>query len=186
MVIRHKKGEHMNENYEKEIGSLLVNLNLKLVVAESCTGGLISHRITNIAGSSEYFMGGVCAYAYEAKRTILGVKPETLNNFGAVSKETVFEMANGVRKLFSKELPIEMLIGLSVSGIAGPGGGTPEKPVGLVWFGLATPVGSWTFSQLFSGNRKQIKEQSSDFGLRILMKFLNDGQTENFEVNFAK
>ena len=101
----------------------------KLVVAESCTGGLISHRITNVPGSSDYYVGGICAYAYEAKRTLLEVKPETLEEFGAVSKETVMEMSFGVRRLFSKEVPFEKWVGISVSGIAGPGGGMPNKPV---------------------------------------------------------
>ena len=162
----------MHNQLEREIGALLVASNNKLVIAESCTGGLISHRITNIAGSSDYYVGGICAYAYEAKRTLLGVKPQTLEKFGAVSKETVKEMSIGVRKIFSKEIPYESLIGLSISGIAGPGGGMPGKPVGLVWISLSTPDGTWAWKHIFEGNRIQNKEQSADFALRILYEYL--------------
>lgn len=162
----------MHKQLEREIGSLLVAAKYKLVVAESCTGGLISHRITNIAGSSDYYVGGICAYAYEAKRTLLGVQPQTLEKFGAVSKETVKEMSIGVRKMFSKEIPYETLIGLSISGIAGPGGGMPGKPVGLVWISLSTPDGTWAWKHIFEGDRIQNKEQSADFALRTLYQYL--------------
>ena len=110
---------------------------LKLAAAESCTGGLVSHRITNVSGSSEYFPGGVVAYSYEAKASLLGVSWDTLNTFGAVSRETVLEMARGARKLFDAD------IGISVSGIAGPTGAMPGKPVGTTWFGLSTSSGEW-------------------------------------------
>ena len=101
---------------------------LTLATAESCTGGLVSDRITNVSGSSEYFPGGVVAYSYEAKVNLLGVLWDTLNAHGAVSEETVLEMARGARKLFKTD------IGLSVSGIAGPTGGLPDKPVGTTWY----------------------------------------------------
>jgi nicotinamide-nucleotide amidase len=105
------------------VGELLRRGGLRLAVAESCTGGLIGHRITNVPGSSTYYMGSVTAYAYEAKVRVLGVRWSTLEKYGAVSQETVLEMASGVRRALAAD------IGLSVSGIAGPGGGTPEKPV---------------------------------------------------------
>jgi PncC family amidohydrolase len=162
----------MQEELEVEVGLLLVKQNYKLVVAESCTGGLVSHRITNVPGSSDYFIGGVCAYAYEAKRSLLGVKPKTLKKFGAVSKETVLEMSTGVRKLFSGEIPFETLISISISGIAGPGGGLPGKPVGLVWLSISSDKGTWAFEKVFDGNRTQIKEQSSDYALEILINYL--------------
>ncbi|HSM23775.1 MAG TPA: CinA family protein [Anaerolineaceae bacterium] len=162
----------MEEYLEVKIGPLLKELDYKLVVAESCTGGLISHRITNIPGSSEYYIGGVCAYAYEAKRSLLGVNPNTLNKFGAVSKQTVLEMAIGARRLFSEEVDFEKLIGISISGIAGPGGGMPNKPVGLVWVGLSTIDGDWARKKTFDGNRIQNKESSSDFALSILLEYL--------------
>jgi PncC family amidohydrolase len=170
----------MQEELEKEIGRLLVKNNCKLVVAESCTGGLISHRITNIAGSSEYYMGGVCAYSYEAKRSLLGVNAKTLEKYGAVSRETVLEMSQGVRKLFSEEIPYEALIGLSVSGIAGPGGGLPGKPVGLVWISLSSEKGTWAWQKIFGGNRIQNKESSSDYALTLLLQLMNGNiKTEN-------
>jgi PncC family amidohydrolase len=162
----------MQEELEVEVGPSLVKQNYNLVVAESCTGGLVSHRITNVPGSSDYYIGGVCAYAYEAKRSLLGVKPKTLKKFGAVSRETVLEMSTGVRKLFSKEIPFENLIGISISGIAGPGGGLPGKPVGLVWISLSSEKGTWAWQKVFCGSRTQIKEQSSDYALKILLDFL--------------
>lgn len=163
----------MQEKLEEDVGPLLLKGNYKLVVAESCTGGLVSHRITNVAGSSEYYIGGVCAYAYEAKRSLLGVKPKTLKKFGAVSRETVLEMSTGVRKLFSNESDFEKLLGISISGIAGPGGGLPGKPVGLVWISLSSDKGTWAWHKMFDGNRLQIKEQASDYALALLLDFLS-------------
>ncbi len=168
----------MNELLEVMIGPLLNKFGFKLVVAESCTGGLISHRITNIPGSSEYYLGGICAYAYEAKRSILEVQAETLENFGAVSEETVLEMSLGVRKLFSKEVPIEKLIGVSVSGIAGPGGGMANKPVGLVWVSISSPDGDWAWSKVFDGDRIQNKNYSSDLALSLLVDILNQKEAK--------
>ena len=162
----------VEEYLEEQIGPLLNERDCKLVAAESCTGGLISHRITNIPGSSEYYIGGVCAYAYEAKRSLLGVSPNTLIKYGAVSRQTVLEMAIGVRRLFSDEVDFEKLIGISISGIAGPGGGMPNKPVGLVWVGLSTIDGDWARKKTFGGNRIQNKESSSDFALSILLEYL--------------
>ena len=104
---------------EYQIGEKLNERNWKLATAESCTGGLIGHRITNVPGSSEYYLGGVIAYAYEAKEQALGVRHDTLLEFGAVSQETVLEMACGARNLFQADVAI------AVSGIAGPGGGFP-------------------------------------------------------------
>ena len=103
------------------VGDLLRQHGLRLAVAESCTGGLIGHRLTNIPGSSTYYMGSVTAYAYEAKVRLLGVTWETLEKHGAVSRATVLEMARGVRRALAAD------IGLAVSGIAGPGGGTPKN-----------------------------------------------------------
>ena len=118
------------------VGKLLLKKGLKLAVAESCTGGLIGHRITNIPGSSDYYLGSVTAYAYEVKQRLLGVKQETLTEYGAVSRETVIEMARGIRACLNADFPMECTVGISVSGIAGPGGSTPGKPVGLVWVGI--------------------------------------------------
>ncbi|HEY0739887.1 MAG TPA: competence/damage-inducible protein A [Chryseosolibacter sp.] len=112
---------------EVAVGNLLKEKRLTLAVAESCTGGYLSHLITSVPGSSEYFLGSIIPYAYEIKMRQLGVKPETLEKFGAVSEETITEMANLVRAKFNTD------IGVATSGIAGPGGATPEKPVGTVW-----------------------------------------------------
>ncbi|MBX9852532.1 MAG: competence/damage-inducible protein A [Cytophagaceae bacterium] len=115
----------------KVVGEMLREQKITIATAESCTGGLISYFITSIPGSSDYFHGGLVAYSNEIKQNILGVKPETLNQFGAVSEETVKEMAEGAKTKFHTG------IGLASSGIAGPGGGTSEKPVGTVWLALA-------------------------------------------------
>ena len=160
----------MDPQIEVRVGELLRLHSLHLAVAESCTGGLIGDRLTNIPGSSEYFLGGVIAYAYEAKVRLLGVAWETLEQFGAVSRETVLEMAIGVRRALAAD------IGLSISGIAGPGGGTPTKPVGLVWIGLSTAGANQAWSYQFSGDRLQVKEQSVAQALRLLADFLkSDG-----------
>ena len=139
---------------------------LTLATAESCTGGLVSDRITNISGSSEYFPGGIVAYSYEAKTSLLGVSWDTLNAHGAVSEETVLEMARGTRKLFDAD------IGISVSGIAGPTGGLPEKPVGTTWFGLSTNTGEWARHFIWDGDRVQNKHASSEAALQFVIDYL--------------
>jgi len=151
---------------EHQAGDLLRRHGWRLAVAESCTGGLVGHRLTNIAGSSTYYMGSVTAYAYEAKVRLLGVRWETLEKYGAVSRETVVEMARGVRNALAAD------IGVSVSGIAGPGGGTPEKPVGLTWIGLSTPHHELAWSFVWEGNRVQNKEISAETALRLLVDYL--------------
>lgn len=153
---------------EVEIGRWLKRWNLKLATAESCTGGLIGHRITNVAGSSEYFLGGVVSYAYEAKVKLLGVRCATLEKFGAVSGETVIEMAAGVRETLQAD------IGLAVSGIAGPGGGTPTKPVGLTWIGLSAKAENLAQSYVFAGGRLQVKEQAAEQALHFVLRYLLD------------
>jgi len=149
------------------LGPLLTRRGLHLAVAESCTGGLVGHRITNVSGSSEYYLGSVTAYAYEAKVRLLGVSWDTLQKYGAVSRETVLEMARGVRTVLNAE------IGLSVSGIAGPGGGLPEKPVGTTWIGLSTADYEQAWHFLWSGDRLENKELSAEMTLRLLLDYLN-------------
>lgn len=148
------------------IGELLRRRGWRLAVAESCTGGLVGHRITNIPGSSTYYMGSVTAYAYEAKVRLLGVRWETLERYGAVSQETVLEMARGVRHALAAD------VGLAVSGIAGPGGGTPEKPVGLTWIGLSAAGVDEAWRFIWPGDRVQNKEHSAEQALRLLADFL--------------
>jgi PncC family amidohydrolase len=148
------------------VGELLRRRELRLATAESCTGGLIGHRLTNVPGSSDYYLGGVIAYSNQVKVNQLGVRAETLEKFGAVSQETVLEMARGVRLLLRAE------IGLSVSGIAGPGGGSPEKPVGLTWIGLNVQGYEQAWSYTWPGERLQVKEHTAEQALKLLVKFL--------------
>jgi PncC family amidohydrolase len=151
---------------ELRIAELLVERHSSLVTAESCTGGLIANRITDIPGSSAYFLGGVVAYAYEAKVALLGVSWDTLNTKGAVSPETVLEMARGARERLGAQISV------SVSGIAGPAGGTPEKPVGTTWIGLVAPDGEWTRHFIWDGDRERNKALSADAALQILVDYL--------------
>ncbi|MDH5266868.1 MAG: CinA family protein [Candidatus Bathyarchaeota archaeon] len=151
---------------EEEIGDLLQKHKLKIGVAESATGGLISHRITNIPSSSEYFEGSIISYSNKAKTNLLAVKESTLRNYGAVSSETSKEMAQGVRREIGTD------IGLASTGIAGPGGGTSEKPVGLVYIGLAIKGALISKKYVFHGNRDENKKSFSDAALSTLEKYL--------------
>ena len=165
-----------NTPLEIQVGELLRQHGLRLAVAESCTGGLIGHRLTNVAGSSTYYMGSVTAYAYEAKVRLLNVRWETLEKHGAVSGETVIEMARGVRHALAAD------IGLSVSGIAGPGGGTPEKPVGTVWIGLSSPEDEFAELFVWQGDRIQNKEHSAEAALQLLADYLTDIPTDTADA----
>ncbi|MGE5252263.1 MAG: CinA family protein [Bacteroidota bacterium] len=161
----------MRSSYESQLGDLLRQRGLKLALAESCTGGLIADRITDVPGSSDYFLGGVVAYAYEAKVAVLEVSWDTLHAHGAVSRETVLEMARGARKALGADLAI------SVSGIAGPGGGLPDKPVGTTWIGLVTAQGEWARKYIWEGDRRVNKELSAEAALQLAIEYLN-GQLE--------
>ena len=155
------------------VGEELRRRGLKLVTAESCTGGLIGDWITNVPGSSDYYLGGVVAYSYEAKMRLLGVPAGLLAQYGAVSEETVKEMARGARALLSAEFPPQQIVALSVSGIAGPGGGLPGKPVGLAWIGLDGP-GLWRgYRCVWPGERVDNKRSSAREALRLLLAYLH-------------
>lgn len=156
----------MNQDLATRIGELLLERGFKLALAESCTGGLVGDRITNIPGSSEYFQGGIVAYAYQVKADLLGVSWESLDSHGAVSREVVVEMAMGARKFLKAD------VAASISGIAGPGGGTPAKPVGTVWLALVAPDGSWTREFHFPGDRMQIKAASADAAMQFIVDYL--------------
>jgi len=149
------------------IGDLLRQKGWRLAVAESCTGGLIGNLITNVAGSSTYYVGSVTAYAYEAKVRLLGVKWETLEKYGAVSEETVIEMARGVRTALAAD------VGISVSGIAGPGGGTPDKPVGLTWIGLSDATVDKAWQNIWQGDRIAVKTQAAQAAMQYLIDHLS-------------
>lgn len=156
------------DTLESVVGRLLLSKRLTLAVAESCTGGLIGDRITDVAGSSVYFKEGIVAYSNEAKVRVLGVKEETLNEFGAVSRETALEMARGVQRISGAN------VGLATTGIAGPTGGTAKKPVGLVYITLVWPeMGVESCREFrFSGQRREIKESTVANVLDILRKTL--------------
>jgi PncC family amidohydrolase len=158
--------EPVTDSLETQIGNILRRRGLKLALAESCTGGLIGDRLTNLPGSSEYFWGSLVTYAYEAKVAVLQVSWDTLNTRGAVSRETVLEMARGARAALSTDIAV------SVSGIAGPGGGTEEKPVGTTWIGLAAADGEWTRLFRFEGDRLQNKASAADAALQLLLDYL--------------
>ena len=151
---------------EAIVGRLLKQRKLTLALAESCTGGLISHRITDIAGSSAYYLGSVTAYSNEIKEMILGVQRRTLRDWGAVSAQTAQEMASRVRHRFSADL------GLAATGVAGPGGGTPDKPVGLTYIALAAANGEWVERHDWSGSRWENKMRSADAALDLLRRHL--------------
>lgn len=146
------------------VAELLVGSGETLATAESCTGGMIASEIVNLPGASRFFTGGACTYRDEAKRDILGVPQATLDAYTAVSRETALAMAEGAKRIYRSDWA------LSTTGIAGPDGGTPEKPVGLVWIGLATPEKTFAFCENFSGNRGQIREKSVFKALDLLRR----------------
>jgi PncC family amidohydrolase len=155
---------------EELVGRLLTEQGLTVAVAESCTGGLIAHRLTNVPGSSTYFMGGVVAYSNEVKERVLGVSGETLSAYGAVSEECAKEMARGACRLLDTDVAI------SSTGIAGPTGGTPEKPVGLVYVALAAPDLERCERHLWQGTRLENKQQTSQAALEMLRQYLEARQ----------
>ncbi len=151
---------------EETVGDLLRARKLKLVIAESCTGGLVGDRITNFAGSSEYFLGGIIAYAYEAKTALLGVPRELLLQHGAVSEKVARAMVRGARKRLDAD------IALALTGIMGPGGETPSKPVGLVYIALATGSTELCRKFLWHGTRIENKNSSATAALTMLKDYL--------------
>lgn len=139
----------------RAMAEALKSRSMSLAVAESCTGGLLGAIITDAPGSSGYFAGGVIAYGNEVKKELLGVKPDTLERYGAVSSQTAREMAEGVRKRLKADS------GLSITGIAGPGGGSVRKPVGTVYIGVSTARGTKAKKFIFEGGRKAIRKASA-------------------------
>lgn len=168
--IRNKAGDYVyginEETIESIIGNILRTRKQTLSLAESITGGMISSRIVSIAGSSKYYIGGICSYGNKEKVKILGVMQETLDQVGAVSKEVAVEMARGVRKLMESDYS------LSTTGIAGPSGGTKVKQVGLVWIGFASKEKSYAMNFNFGDNRANIIQRSSMRALEILRREL--------------
>ncbi len=151
---------------EKRIGKMLKERGLKIAVAESCTGGLISSRITDISGASDYFEAGITTYSNVSKIRLLNVPKDTIDRYGAVSEETAKSMAEGVKKTLHAD------IGVSVTGIAGPTGGTEGKPVGTVFIGLATKKATYVRKFFFDGNRLEIRRKTSDAAFMLVEEYL--------------
>ncbi|MFN8372520.1 MAG: CinA family protein [Anaerolineae bacterium] len=149
---------------EQQVGEMLRAHGWTISTAESCTGGLVLHRLTNIAGSSDYVLGGVVAYANAIKESILNVHRSTLIEYGAVSEQTARAMATGVRAMFGSDIAV------SVTGIAGPGGGTPEKPVGLTYIGIAGPNGLVQVRrEVWGFDREGNKNASAEAALQLVL-----------------
>jgi nicotinamide-nucleotide amidase len=155
-----------DETLEEIVGRLLLKNDWTVALAESCTGGYISHRITRVPGSSDYFKSSAVTYSNEAKMALLGVKKTTLKRFGPVSRETAIEMAQGIRKKTGAN------VGMSVTGIAGPDGGSPESPVGTVWIGMAQPHGEEAQIFHLQGDRERVIQGASQAVLHWLRKVL--------------
>ncbi|MFH1305755.1 MAG: CinA family protein [Candidatus Omnitrophota bacterium] len=147
---------------EKDIVRILTAKKITLAVAESCTGGLIAHRITNIPGSSACFAGGVIAYSNKTKTAVLGVDPRTIKKSGAVSRETAQAMAKGVRRL------LKTTSAIAITGIAGPTGGTAKKPIGLAYISFVSGKTIRTHKVLFKGSRTKLKDRFADTALKLV------------------
>jgi nicotinamide-nucleotide amidase len=154
-------------NLEAEVGKLLHRQHLSLGTVESATGGLIAHRITDVSGSSEYFSGSVTAYSNEVKIRVVGVNKETITQHGAVSPEVALEMADSGRKLLGVDICI------ADTGIAGPTGGSPAKPVGLFYLGLSHTGGTLSRQFMFYGDRWQNKKSAAEAALKWLKDYLS-------------
>jgi nicotinamide-nucleotide amidase len=155
---------------EKTVGELLTEKNLTISCAESCTGGLLTGRLTDISGSSAYVKGAVVSYTNEIKNAVLHVKEETLKNFGAVSRQTAQELAANVRQILNTD------VGVSITGFAGPSGGTAENPVGTVYIGISGLNGDKIQKFKFNGSRTEIKAKSVEAALVLLQVYLTSEQ----------
>jgi len=155
------------EQLALQLGRALHARGLRLATAESCTGGWIAKAVTDVAGSSQWFDGGVVAYSNAAKAALLGVASEILAAHGAVSEETVRAMAEGARTRFAADFAV------AVSGVAGPGGGSADKPVGTVHFAWATPAGVTAARRVFAGNRESVRRQTVLLALERLVQIVS-------------
>lgn len=154
----------VDERIEARVGAALLERGWSVSAAESCTGGLVMHRLTNISGSSAYVQGGVVVYSYQSKESLLNVRSDTLLTHGAVSEETAVEMALGVLNLFKTDVAV------SITGIAGPGGGLPDKPVGLTYLAVATKDGIFRIVRhVWDGDREAVKAASAECALELLL-----------------
>lgn len=153
-----------NPHLETKAARILTAKKRSLAVAESCTGGLVSHRLTNVSGSSKYFRAGIVSYSNESKINLLGVRRSTIKNSGAVSKKTAVEMAQGIRRLAKTD------IGIGLTGIAGPISGVPAKPVGLVYIAFVNGTKHIAREFRFKGSREEIKFHASEAALHMIIK----------------
>ena len=151
---------------EAAVGEALRQRGWRLALGESCSGGLVAYRITTVPGSSDYFLGGVVAYSNQAKAGLLGVGSATLEKYGAVSPQTASEMARGARQAFAAE------VGVAITGIAGPGGATVDKPTGLTLIAVCTPRGEWVERFVFEGDRTQNQAAAAQAALELLQRAL--------------
>jgi PncC family amidohydrolase len=159
-----------DQRLEARVGDLLRAKGWTIGAAESCTGGLVLHRLTNIPGSSAYVLGGIVAYSNQIKQSLLHVHPGTLIAHGAVSEQTASEMASGAREALGVDIAV------SITGIAGPGGGTAEKPVGLTYIGVAAPDGVLMVQRhVWDGDREAVKNASAEAALQLVFDTLADG-----------
>jgi PncC family amidohydrolase len=159
-----------DQRLEARVGDLLRAKGWTIGAAESCTGGLVLHRLTNIAGSSAYVLGGIVAYSNQIKQSLLHVHPGTLIAHGAVSEQTASKMASGAREALGVDIAV------SITGIAGPGGGTAEKPVGLTYIGVAAPDGVLVVQRhVWDGDREAVKNASAEAALQLVFDTLADG-----------
>ncbi len=155
-----------NKTLEKRLVRYCVTHDITLALAESCTGGLIAHRVTNAPGASAIFRGGIVAYANEVKASLLRVDASLLAGHGAVSEAVALAMAEGARNVLNAS------VACAVTGIAGPGGGTPEKPVGTVWLALCDGAKTMTRRCHFEGPRHAVKRQTADMALALLLELM--------------
>ena len=155
-----------DDTLQECLGRMLTEHGKTVSTAESCTGGSISQLLTSVPGSSAYYLGGVTSYANSVKTDVLGVPADIIEKYGAVSSECVAAMAEGVRRLTGSDYSV------ATSGIAGPGGGTKDKPVGLIWFGVCSQMGVKTYKMQFNGDRKRNVERSTAYAINLLRKLI--------------
>ena len=165
-MLPHRIVGYGDASLESATGALLERCGATVAAAESCTGGNIAHRFTSLPGASAYFRGGVVAYSNEVKTALLGVDPADLERYGAVSRPVAEQMAQGVRRATGATY------GIATTGIAGPAGGTPDKPVGTVWMALAGPEGVCSVRKVFGSLREQNIQRASSHAIDLLRRRL--------------
>lgn len=161
-------GRVLTDNLPNTVGAMLLDRKATIATAESCTAGLVGKRLTEAAGSSSYYMGGVQSYSNDVKHRLLGVPQDLLDTYGAVSEEVAKAMAEGAKKVIGTDY------GVSTTGVAGPGGGTRTKPVGLVWFGVAGPKGTVAFRNDFIGDRESIRQSAAEQALQYVQRYMEN------------